>query len=157
MMACALPRATAKLSLCRSQARSLLSSDSAAIRRPSSARNVLVVQPMTPVVSTAAGWNMNLSVKLVYFCSLFVSARLAAYPGCRAVWRMLLAAKVSLQVASHTNDLPCLYGKTVIPSGRRPSPLSRPGGSRLDGMPAVVRARLMMSLIAAWRGNLPAL
>ncbi|KAF0301986.1 hypothetical protein FJT64_025861 [Amphibalanus amphitrite] len=41
-----------------------------------------------------------------------------------------VAEKVSQQVASHIRLIPRLKGKSVIPSGRRPSPLSRPVGSK---------------------------
>ena len=52
MMHWALPRATAKLIRCRSQAPSLISPVSEAILRPWSFRNVRVVFPRTPHVST---------------------------------------------------------------------------------------------------------
>ena len=153
----ALPRATAKLTLCRSQAPSRTSPVSVAIRRPSSFKKSLVEGPRAPVVSTAIGWNMYRSISWWYFCRLLDSARLAAYAGCSAVWGRFVAANVSLHVASHTSGFPFLNGKTVMPSGRRPSPRSNPGGSRFEGMPAVTRARLTTSFRAAWRGSLPAL
>ena len=55
MMHWALPRATAKLIRCRSQAPSLTYPVSEAILRPSSFKNVRVVFPRTPLVSTATG------------------------------------------------------------------------------------------------------
>ena len=67
------------------------------------------------------------------------------------------AENVSEQVASQIVDLPFWKGNTVIPSGRFPSPLSKTTGSSSDGIPAVSRALRTMSLIAVWRGILPAL
>ena len=51
-----------------------------------------------------------------------------------------VSAKVSTQVASHTSPLPFLKGDSVMPSGLRPSPLSSPAGSRVDGRPALSSA-----------------
>ena len=84
----ALPLATAKLTLCRSQAPSRTSPVSVVIRRPSSFRRILVELPNTPEVSTAIGSKKYRSVRLSYFSLLFASAWFAAYPGCNAVWLM---------------------------------------------------------------------
>ena len=55
---------------------------------------------------------------------------------------------MSEQVASQTsND----HGASDMPSGLLPSVLSRPVGSNREGMPAVVRALLMMVFKAAWQ------
>ena len=62
-------------------------------------------------------------------------------------------ASVSVHVASHTNALPYLKGKTVIPSGWWPSPRSRPTGSKTEWKPAASNARFVMSLMAACRGT----
>ena len=48
-------------------------------------------------------------------------------------------------------------GNTVMPSGRLPSPRSRPTGSRTALKPADDEARLMMSFKAECRGKRPAL
>ena len=61
------------------------------------------------------------------------------------------------ETQSHTKLLPPLKGKTVIPSGRDPSPLSNPGGSRTDGRPAFWSALLTTSFIAECLGKRPAL
>ena len=54
--------------------------------------------------------------------------------------------KVSEQVASYTKLFPLLYGNSVSPSGRRPSPLSSPAGSRTLSSPAPQSARRRTSL-----------
>ena len=46
---------------------------------------------------------------------------------------------------------------TVIPSGRDPSPLSNPGGSKTDGRPAFWSALLITTFIAECLGKLAAL
>ena len=65
-------------------------------------------------------------------------------------------AKVSTHVVSQTKLLPPLNGKTVIPSGRNPSLLSNPGGSKTDGRSAF-RSALLSTFIAECLGKRPAL
>src|SRR6218665_314144 len=48
-----------------------------------------------------------------------------------------------------------LHGIIVGPSGLLPSVPVRPGGSLIDGMPALERERCMMSLMVLCRGILP--
>ena len=64
---------------------------------------------------------------------------------------------MSTQVQSQTKLLPRPNRKMVIPPGRQPSPLSKPGGSSTDGIPALWRARLTKSFIAECLGWRPAL
>ena len=66
-------------------------------------------------------------------------------------------SKVSTHVQSQTKLLPPLNGKTVIPSGCDPFPLSNPGGSKNDGRPAFWSALLTTSFIAECLGKRPAL
>ena len=77
------------------------------------------------------------------------SAEAATEPAPLVARPLYDVAKVSGQVASHTRGRPKLHGTRDMPSGLLPSNLHNPGGSSLDGIPAVVRARWMMSLIAA--------
>ena len=58
---------------------------------------------------------------------------------------------MSEQVASQTSNFPDDHGASDMPSGLLLSVLSRPVGSNCEGMPAVVRALLMMVFKAAWR------
>ena len=57
---------------------------------------------------------------------------------------------MSEQVASQTSNFPDDHGASDMSSGLLPSVLSRPVGSNREGMPAVVRALLMMEFNAAW-------
>ena len=59
----------------------------------------------------------------------------------------LQEANVSMQVASQTRHFPLENGKMVTPSSRLPS-RDRPVGSKIDGNPANLRARLMTSFMA---------
>ena len=65
--------------------------------------------------------------------------------------------KESNQVQSQMWYFPLEKGNTVMPSGRLPSPRSRPTGSRTALKPADDKARLMMSFKAECRGKRPAL
>ena len=47
---------------------------------------------------------------------------------------LVAAKKVSTPVQSQAKLMPPLKGETVILSGRGPSPLSNPGGSKTDGI-----------------------
>ena len=62
--------------------------------------------------------------------------KISAVPASIADLFRCIAAKVSTHVQSQTKLIPPLNGKTVIQSGRDPSPLSNPRGSRTDGRPA---------------------
>ncbi|KAI8428663.1 hypothetical protein MSG28_007393 [Choristoneura fumiferana] len=50
-------------------------------------------------------------------------------------------AKVSTHVASHTRALPSFHGTRVAPSGRLPSSLAMPTGSRIAGTETVASER----------------
>jgi hypothetical protein len=66
-------------------------------------------------------------------------------------------ASVSVQVTSQTSDLPFFHGIIVIPSGRLPSSLRTPVGSRMQGILAEEKARFKMSLRQLCLEILPAL
>ena len=55
-------------------------------------------------------------------------------------------ANESMNVAFHVRQRPPSYGTNVRPSGRFPSPRTRPAGSLVAGMSARFSARQMMSL-----------
>ena len=80
-----------------------------------------------------------------YFVCLRSAARSAAEPGVMNVRARWEAANVSGQVTSPVRHLPTLQGTSVIPSGRLPSDLNRPIGSRDDGTPDRMQARHSMS------------
>ena len=61
------------------------------------------------------------------------------------------------QVQSQMRHFPLEKGNTVMPSGRLPSPRSRPTGSRTALKTADDKAHLMMSFKAECRGKRPAL
>ena len=132
--AAALPRATAREILWSSHWVSLRSPVHWRIRLPSSVTNLRLEGPKTPVVSTASGSNLYLSLIAEYFARFERSCFSAAAPACRAQSIRWVAAKVSTQVESQHRLRPPLKGKAVRPSGRRPSDLSSPTGSDHDGM-----------------------
>ena len=80
----------------------------------------------------------------MYLASFLSSALAATSPGAYVAWLLCDGAKVSEQVASQTSNFPDDHGASDMPSGLLPSVLSRPVGSNREGMPAVVRALLMM-------------
>ena len=137
----AFPRATATETRWYSHAVSRLSPVRAVSLRPSSFTSSAAAGPTTPAVSTAKGTKMYLSQREAYRARLRSSAPRAALPGSKADWITAVAEKVSEQVASHTKLFPLLYGNSVSPSGRRPSPLSSPAGSRTLSSPAPQSAR----------------
>ena len=119
---------------------------------PSSYMTREVDLPHSPVVSKANDSKRYASGSCAYFLLFRSSASDAALPACIADLMMLEGAKVSVTVASHTRHFPRLYGRRVIPSGRLPSPLFSPVGSRVDGTPHDERALLTMSLSALGNG-----
>ena len=66
-------------------------------------------------------------------------------------------SKKSTHVQSQKKLLQRLNGKTAIPSGRDPSPLSNPEGFKTDGRPAFWSALLITTFITEWLGKRPAL
>ena len=150
-----MPRTMARLTRCLSQHVSHFSPVCAEMRRPNSIRSLEIAGPSTPVVSTARGSKRYLRASAAYRVRLRCSAARAADPGVTAQSVTWVVLKVLVQVASHTRDRPLLNGEIVMPSGRRPSPRSRPLGSRSAGTPAAARPRLIMSLIAACLGRRP--
>ena len=116
-----------------------------------------VVSPYTPIVSTTIGSNWCASARAAYLRRLRSSALFVAVKASIADLFRCTSAKVSTHVQYQTKLLPPLNGKTDIPSGRDPSPLSNPGGSKTDGMPAFWSALLITSFIAECFGKRPAL
>ena len=142
----AFPRATAMETRWANQAVSLLSPVRAVSRRPRSFTSPAAAGPKAPEVSTAKGTKIYLSQRAAYFARFRSSAVLAALPGFRADWSTAVAENVSEQVASQTRLMPLLKGNSVMPSGRRPSPLSRPAGSNTLSSPVLLSARCNTSL-----------
>ena len=64
------------------------------------------------------------------------SADFAADPGCAVDDRIFQGANMSVHVTSQMRHLSHSNGKSVMPSGRLPPPLSRPTGSKIYGNPA---------------------
>ena len=144
----ALPRWIAIARFWRNQLASLGSPVASIRRRPIALMITPVDSPYTPIVSTAIGSNWCASARAAYLQRLRSSALFAAMPASIADLYHLFRctpAKVSTHVQSHTKLLPPLKGKTVIPSGRDPSPLSNPGGFKTDGRPAFWGALLTTS------------
>jgi len=67
-----------------------------------------------------------------------------------AIWTAQIGWTARLKYA-----LPCMGRPTPLPFGLLPSVRVRPGGSLIDGMPALERERCMMSLMVLCRGILP--
>ena len=92
-----------------------------------------------------------------YLRFLQTSAERDADPGSVAVRANAEGGKESTQVQSQMRHFPLEKGNIVMPSGRLPSPRSRPTGSRTVLKPADDKARLMISFKAECRGKRPAL
>ena len=126
-------------------------------RRPIALKMTPVDSAYTPIVSTTVGSKWCASARAAYLRRFRSSALFAAVPASIADLFMRTPAKVSTHVQSQTKLLPPLNGKTVIPSGRYPSPLSNPGDSKTDGRPAFWSPLLITSFIAECLGKRPAL
>ena len=121
-----------------------LSSLMAARRRLRSWRNSTPLTLMGPSVSNASRMNVNVCWRSTYLSSFLVAAFSAAPPAFADVrWRKE-SATVAVTVTSHVRLFPCCHGMRVSPSGRFPSMRDSPGGSRTDGVLALVRALGMM-------------
>ena len=116
-----------------------------------------VFRPNTQEVSMAIACKMYRSHNPSYLRFLRTSAERDADPGSVAVRANAEGEKESTQVQSQMRHFPIEKGNTVMPSGRLPSPRSRPTGSRTALKPADDKARLMMSFKAECRGKRPAL
>ena len=112
---------------------------------------------MAPDVSTATGWKMKRRPSSAYFSIFLTSAASATDPAASAARIRFEDASVLTHVASQMRQRPREQGYTVIPSGRFPSPRSRPDGSSMDDSPAAERPRRTTSFRAEWRGMRPAL
>ena len=97
-------------------------------------------------VSNVSGMNVYVYWRSTYVSSFLVaavSAALLAFADVR--WRYE-SATVLVTVTFHVRLFTRCYGMRVSPSGRFPSMRDSPGGSRTDGVLAIVSARCMMSL-----------
>ena len=92
-----------------------------------------------------------------YLAFFRISAASAPAPGAKEHGIKFESAYVATMVASQTRQRPSFHGKRVIPSGRFPSPLFMPVGSRDEGTPHRMRALFTTSLTAACLADLPAL
>ena len=113
--------------------------------------------PQVPRVSMTTGTNSCATASDAYFAALFTSATAAAAPAPAAERCRCEGARVSGHVASHRRHRPRDQGTRVTPSGRLASDRLRPGGSRMDGTPALCSARQMVSFTKLCRRCLPAL
>ena len=110
---------------------------------------------MGPSVSNANGTNWWDLESAEYFLFLNSAAASAADPATWIEWLRLLGARVSITVTSHVRHLPEDHGINVRPSGRSSVPGIRPVGSFTVGIPALAKARHMISLIWLWRDSRP--
>ncbi len=101
----------------------------------------------------ATGCIINWGARCAYLAD-FLDATPPAFKVARLSYE---EAKVSGHVASQTRGWPELQGTRVMPSGLWPSEHERPGGSSLEGIPAVESERFMISLRDACRECLPSL
>ena len=133
-------------SCCRKNAVDRGSPVIAAMRLPISDDRAYASFPHTPRVSIAKGTQEFATESSAYLVRFLFSAAIAADPAIKEVWRTCDGARVSGQVKSQTKALPLDQGIIVTPSGRFPSPLSIPVGSRMVGVFALRNARAMTSL-----------
>ena len=102
----------------------------------------------------AIGWKIYpRSSIFAYFKVFRVSASVEKFPCCCA----LLGARESTKVTSHNSGFPRCQGMVVTPSGRLPSVLDNPAGSKTEGTTTEAKDRLIKSLKKACRANRPAL
>lgn len=131
-------------SRCRRNAVALRSPDFFSIMAPMVRMKSSPLMPQFPIVSHANGMKTLSFFSSVYLFSLSLSAKAAADPTDLDVCAMYDGANVSRQVKSQTRGFPLFHGVRDNPSGRLLSRRSRPGGSRILGVPAVERARWIM-------------
>ena len=99
------------------------------------------------------GWKIYpYSSIFAYFKVFRVSASVEKLP-CRCA---LLGARESTKVTSHTSGFHRCQVMAVTPSGRLPSVLDNPAGSKTEGTTTEVKDRLIKSLKKACRANRPA-
>ena len=113
---------------------------------PNSSKKLLVEGPQQPVVSNATGWKWKLPTKPLYLRLFNIFADFALNPDSMKLAIMWDLEKASTTVASQTKHFPCFQGKVVMPSERRPLPLSSPDGSRMLSKPIFPRHLLIMKL-----------
>ena len=134
-MLVALPQAIAREIFWRNHTASKGFPDASITFLPNSSTKLLVEGLQQPVVSNATGWKWKLPTKPWYLRLFNISAAFALDPDSMKLAIMWDLEKASTTVASQTKHFPCFQGKVVMPSGRRPSLLSSPDGSRMLGKP----------------------
>ena len=102
--------------------------------------------PQAPILSTQMGAKLQVDVNEEYLRILSDSAVHATSPGPEVAWFLWLRAIVSLQVKSHKRGRPSSHGIKDVPSGRFPSSLATPTGSKTAGIPPETRALRIVSL-----------
>ena len=153
-MLIALPRTIAREIFRRNHTASKESSDASITFLSNPSTKLLVEGPQQPVVSNATGWKWKLPTKPWYLRLSNISADFALDPDSMELTIMWDLEKASMTVASQTKHFPWFQRKIVMPSGRRPSLLSSPDGSRMLGKPILPRQLLIMELISACLGSL---
>ena len=133
-----------------------LSSLMAARLWPSSWRNSTPLTLMGPSVSIASGINVYVCWRSASLSSFLMAAFSAAPLAIADVRWRYKSATVSVTVTSHVRLFHRCHGMRVSPSGRFSSARDSPGGSRTDGVLALVSARCMMSLSWWCRMDRPA-
>ena len=111
--------------------------------------------PNTPHVSTATGTNRNEASRWLYSSLLVSSALAVTAPAPLTTTLTCEKAKVSQDVASHTNKRPLDHGMMVTPFGLLPSDLKRPVSSSRDVTFAETNALSMMSFSSPCHECLP--
>ena len=137
-MLVALPRALAREIFWRNHTASKGSPDASITFLSNSSTKLLVEGPQQPVVSNSTVWKWKLPTKPWYLRLFNISVDFALNPDSMELAILWDLEKASTTVASQTKRFPCFQGKVVMPSGRRPSLLSSPNGSRMLGKPILL-------------------
>src|SRR5579872_6887621 len=90
-----------------------------------------------------------------YLDTFLRAAASAAFPAAALDDIRLNAASVSVTVTSHVTHLPSDHGICETPSGLLPSVRTKPVGSFIEGMLALLRARQMIPFSRLWRPIIP--
>lgn len=129
-----LPRCISALMRWRSHLPDLGSWEESSSRLPRTRRNSRADSPGCPSVSMARGTNSNVDLSSsVYLSRLRRSASVETPLGERAAIVVQLGARGFGHVKSQTRRRPEFHGTSDIPSGRLPSLLHKPDGSRRAG------------------------
>src|SRR6218665_598645 len=91
------------------------------------------------LIGFKSNWHEKVCIRIRYIWNFSSVAISAAEPAIVAEAWTHEGARVSTTVASHTRLRPARHRIIVRPSGLLPSVRIRPGGSLIDGMPALER------------------